>query len=270
MPVADDYAALREGVGAVWLRRDAVRVEGPDALAFLDGQLSQDLKPLAVGESVDSLLLQPQGKVVALLRVTRTGDDTYVLDTDAGFGDAVAERLTRFLMRTKATVEPMPDWRVLALGWPGDHTFLAGTHVEVPDGVVLCSDDVYEAARIESGVPVMGRELDEDTIPASVTGVVERAVSFTKGCYTGQELVARVDSRGSNVPRRLFGVELNGVDAPASGTELRDVDGNVVATVTSAALSPRTGGAVALAYVPRKVEPPVTIEGGTIRPLPLA
>lgn len=265
-----DYGALRDGVGAYWLDRDALRVEGPDALAFLDGQLSQDLKPLGVGDWVDALLLQPQGKVVALLRATRTGEQAYVLDVDAGFGDAVAERLKRFLLRTKATIEADNDWRVLAIGWPGDNRLAVGTDVEIGDDHRLVHRDAYEAARIEAGVPVMGREIDDDTIPASATGVVERAVSFSKGCYTGQELVARIDSRGGNVPRRLFGVELDGPDVPEPGTQLRDANGDVVATVTSAAVSPRTGGTVALAYVPRKVQPPVEIAGGLIRPLPLA
>jgi len=266
-----EYDALRSGRGAFWLDRDAIRVEGPDALAFLDGQLSQDIKPLDVGDAADALLLQPQGKVVALVRVTRVADDGYVLDVDAGFGDAVVERLQRFLLRTKVTVRPDRGWRVLALGWPGEHRVLAGYDVAVPDDAELVGADAYEAARIEAGVPVMGRELTEQTIPAEATGVVERAVSFTKGCYTGQELVARIDSRGGNVPRRLHGVEFPpGADVPAPGAELHDATGGAVAVITSAALSPRTGGPVALAYVARKVEPPAELDGATVLPLPLA
>ncbi|HZN15080.1 MAG TPA: glycine cleavage T C-terminal barrel domain-containing protein [Acidimicrobiales bacterium] len=267
---AADYRRLREDVGAVWLARDAVRVAGPDALTFLDGQLSQDIKALAVGGSADSLLLQPQGKVVALLRVTRVADDDFVLDTDAGAGTAVIERLERFKLRTKATIEPEPAWRVLAVFRAGVVTYVAGNDVAVPDGVPECSDEAYEVWRIEAGVPVMGRELTEQTIPAEATGVVERAVSFTKGCYTGQELVARIDSRGGNVPRRLHGVEFHGDEVPAAGASLRDAAGADVGVITSAAWSPRTGHPVALAYVTRKVEPPAEIDGAVIKPLPLA
>ena len=224
-----------------------------------------------MGSGTDALLLQPQGKVVALVRVTRATEDAFVLDVDAGFGDAVVERLQRFLMRTKATVEPDAGWRVLALGWPGEHRVLAGYDVALPHDAELVGADAYEAARIEAGVPVMGRELTEQTIPAEATGVVERAVSFTKGCYTGQELVARIDSRGGNVARRLHGVEFApGAEVPAAGTELHDAAGSAVAVITSAALSPRTGGPVALAYVARKVEPPTELDGATVRPLPLA
>jgi folate-binding protein YgfZ len=280
-----DYERLRTDVGAVWLPRDFLRVAGPDALAFLDGQLSQDVKALAVGAGVDSLLLQPNGKVVALVRVTRQSDEDFVLDTDAGAGDAVMARLERFKLRTKATTEPLTDWRCLAVRGPRAHDVadglsadwaglpgvdVIGPDVAVPAGVELVADDAYEAARIEAGVPVVGRELTEQTIPAEADAVVERAVSFTKGCYTGQELVARVDSRGGNVPRHLRGVELDTDEVPAAGTPLTDTAGATVGTITSAARSPRTGAAVALAYVSRKVEPPAAITGGTVKALPLA
>jgi folate-binding protein YgfZ len=279
-----DYDALHD-LGAVWLPRDVVRVSGPDALAFLDGQLSQDINALSAGDAAYSLLLQPQGKVVALLRVQRVDDDAFLLDTDEGWATAVVDRLERFKLRTKATIEHLEGWRCLAVrgrragelgtgvaadwgGWSG--VDVLGADVEVPAGVSICGHDAYEAARIEFGVPAMGHELTEATIPAEATGVVERSVSFTKGCYTGQELVARVDSRGGNVPRRLFGVELSTQEVPPSGTELRDASGAPVGAITSAARSPRTGGVVALAYIGRKFEPPADIEGGVVKPLPLA
>ena len=85
---------------------------------------------------------------------------------------------------------------------------LLGADPVAPDGAVAVSQDDYEAARIEAGFPRHGAELDERTIPAEA-GLVEASVSFTKGCYTGQELVARIDSRGSNVPRHLRGLLLS-------------------------------------------------------------
>lgn len=266
--VASDYELLRTAAGAVWLERDALRVSGPDALAFLDGQLSQDIKAVAIGASADSLLLQPQGKVVALLRVTRAADDAFVLDTDAGFGETVAERLERFKLRTKADIDAVPEWKCLAVIRSGEASYIVGPDAAVPDGVAECDSAAYEIWRIESGVPVMGRELTEDTIPAAAFGVVERAVSFTKGCYTGQELVARIDSRGGNVPRRLHGIEFDTEGVPTGGDRLT-VNGDDIGWVTSAALSPRTGHAVALGYVARKVEPPAAIDGGRVEPLPL-
>ncbi|MBW3557391.1 MAG: hypothetical protein KY454_10710 [Actinobacteria bacterium] len=255
--------------------RDVVRVTGPDAVTFLQGQLSQDVGALAPGASAWSFLLQPQGKVDAWLRVSRLGDKELVLDVDGGFGSAVVARLERFKLRTKADIEQLP-WRCIVLrgttsggsgdgvallaepAWPGvEGIDLLGPEPAPPEGVAKGSGVDYEVLRIECGVPAMGRELTERTIPAEA-GVVERSVSFTKGCYTGQELVARIDSRGGKVPRRLRGVVLE------PGTEVPPADADVlvgessVGQVTSSAWSRRIGAPVALAYVKRDVEPPET------------
>ncbi|HEY5244671.1 MAG TPA: hypothetical protein VIJ60_03305, partial [Acidimicrobiales bacterium] len=123
----DDYRALRDGLGAYRLRRDVLTVTGPDATAYLQGQCSQDLDGLAVGSAVDALVLEPDGKLTALVRVTRTADDAFVVDVDGGFGDAVAARLARFKLRSKLTIEPL-DWPAVALRGPraADVTVAAG------------------------------------------------------------------------------------------------------------------------------------------------
>ena len=95
------YHALR-GTGGWWERsRDLLLVSGPDAATYLQGQLSQDVVGLAEGSSSPSFLLQPDGKVTAWLRVTRTGPEAFALDVEAGWGPAVVERLRRFLLRVK-------------------------------------------------------------------------------------------------------------------------------------------------------------------------
>jgi folate-binding protein YgfZ len=233
--------------------RDFVRVAGPDALGFLQGQLSQDVEALATGESAMSFLLQPQGKVDAYLRVTRAGDDELVLDVDAGWGDAVVARLTRFKLRTKADIERLDGWRCIAtVDDDGRLVERVGDAVEVagPEGQM----EEYEVARIKAGVPRMGREIDPSTIPASL-GVVDRAVSFTKGCFTGQELVARIDSRGGNTPTKLVGIR-----GDVSVGDPVVLDGREVGRVTSAA------GGVGLALVRREVQPPT----GPLEALPMA
>ncbi|MDP1805888.1 MAG: glycine cleavage T C-terminal barrel domain-containing protein, partial [Acidimicrobiales bacterium] len=215
-----------------------------------------------------ALLLQPQGKVTAFLRVLRVGEEEFVLETDAGFGPAVIERLNRFKLRVKCELEPLA-WRCLAVRGPKAHELvpdgvvadwpglpgrdLVGESPAAPAGVTECGMDAYEAVRIEAGIPVMGRELDEGTIPAEA-GVVDMSVSFTKGCYTGQELVARIDSRGGNVPRRLRGLVLSEGPAPVGATV--QADGKEVGKLTSVAFSPGLNATVALAYVGRAVEPP--------------
>ena len=84
--------------------RDACEVRGPDALAYLQGQLSQDVTSMAVGDSRWTFLLEPTGKVVVLARVWRTGDDAFVFDTDPGFGDDLVSRLNRFKIRVKVEI----------------------------------------------------------------------------------------------------------------------------------------------------------------------
>ncbi|MGA2210166.1 MAG: glycine cleavage T C-terminal barrel domain-containing protein [Acidimicrobiales bacterium] len=144
--------------------------------------------------------------------------------------------------------------------------------------------DAFEAARIEAGVPELGSELNERTIPQEAGELVARAVSFTKGCYTGQELVARIDARGSNTPRRLQGVVIDASpgspsrpdSTPAPGDELL-LEGSRVGELTSVAWSPGFAAFVALAYVKRGTAVPseavVALRAGTapaaIRVLPL-
>jgi folate-binding protein YgfZ len=206
--------------------RDVVLAEGPDAESFLQGQLSQDVAALAVGGSALSFLLQPQGKVDALLRVVRDGPERFSLDVDAGFGEAVLARLSRFKLRVKCEL-----------------TLSTGVELPAPWG---------DGDRVASRWPAMGAELDERTIPAE-TGLVDRAVSFTKGCFTGQELVARIDSRGGNVPRHL---RLLSLAAPAPVGAVVEVDGRERGSITSLS---DDGAALALAYVHRDVVPPVTV-----------
>ena len=101
LDLIDGYAALREGVAVCALPRDALVVEGVDAETYLQGQVSQDVSTLATGDRTWALVLQPQGKVDAWARIHRTAEDAFVVDVDAGCGDALGARLTRFLLRTK-------------------------------------------------------------------------------------------------------------------------------------------------------------------------
>jgi folate-binding protein YgfZ len=247
------------------ITRDVVIAEGPETAAYLHGQLSQDIIGLAVGDSAWSLVLEPQGKVVALVRVTRSSDDRFLLDVDPGWGGAVLTRLTRFKLRTKCelTLHTWPGvaWRgpgaaavaadapiVAPAGWSD----IEGTDVVGPDvvGEASIDADQYETLRIAARWPAMGAELDSSTIPAA-SGIVEQSVSFTKGCYTGQELVARIESRGSNTPTRLVRVVADPPIRLAVGDRLT-VAGDQAGVITSAsAIEP-----VALAYVKRAVEVP--------------
>ncbi len=342
--IADGYRRLRAGEsGQAILPCDVITVDGPDAVTYLQGQLSQDIVAMAPGTSVPSFLLDPSGKLGWWIRVTRTGETSFLLDLDAGFGPGALARLQRFKLRTKATIELLPGWRVVAADrrddesdappptlvavvadagataepddrgeaaaagaaghldartpvlvracWPGAQ----GWDVLLPPGMALdlpvVAAEALEAIRIEAGVPRLGAELVADqTIPGEVgPWAIAASVSFTKGCYTGQELVARIDSRGNNVPRPIRGLRIEaaggdgaaGTDPTGSaplpvGAEIV-VDGTVVGQVTSIAWSPVADSFVALAPIGRTIEPPVaavvTWDGGeapaTVEALPL-
>lgn len=238
----------------VWWRvpRDFVQVAGPEARSFLQGQLSQDVSSMTPGTSSMSFLLQPQGKVDAYVRVSCIADEAFLVDVDAGWGDAVVDRLARFKLRTKAEITRVGGWQCIAELRDGELVEEIVDDIEV-EGVPADLEE-YEVLRIKAGIPAMGHEIDESTIPASL-GVVDRAVSFTKGCYTGQELVARIDSRGGNTPTKLVGVR-----GRATVGDPVVLDGREVGRITSAA------GEVALALVRRDVDPPV----GPLVPLPMA
>jgi folate-binding protein YgfZ len=265
--LARDTRIVRE-VDAAIVERAFIRVSGPDAEAYLQGQLSQDV----AGGAGLSWLLDPTGKAVAFLRFLRD-DDGFLLDTDRPAGEAVLARLRRFLLRTKAEVAEVEGVGLLRIfdgprlpeahptsPWPDGSVedVLAPDPLEVAaalDASVVDSGD-YERWRILAGVPISGVDIDGDTIPAEAgRWTIERGVSFTKGCYTGQELVARIDSRGGNVPRPLRVLRFDGT--VEVGAEVLDADGHAVGRVTSAA------GEVALGPVLRKVEPggAVTVDG---------
>ena len=275
------YEALRDASAVIELDRDYVVTSGPEATTYLQGQLSQDVEGIEVGGSALTLLLEPQGKISAFARLTRTGADEYLFDTEAGHGAEIVARLRRFKLRTKVDIEAVEQWSCLAVrgpaapeptgvpaidpiwdrsgsaviaafAWPGLRGVdLIGPDPVRPAGVAHADALEFEARRIECGLPVMGRDLDVRTIPEEA-GIVASSVSFTKGCYTGQELVARIDSRGGNVPRRLHVLRAGDEQAEMTpGAELWIGDESA-GRVTSAARHP-AGGQVGLAYVKRSL-----------------
>ena len=203
---------------------DVVTVDGPDAATYLQGQITQDVTTLAVGDVAWTFVLEPTGRVVVLARLQRAAPDRFQFVVDDGYGEALLARLNRFKLRVKAD---------LALA-------------------TSVADDAPTAAdRIARTWPAMGHEIiPGDTIPAE-TGITGAAVSFTKVCYTGQELVERMDARQATPPRRLVRVH-----APAPLAEGRELTlaGKVVGVVTTSA------GTDALAYVHRTVDAGSTLD----------
>ena len=255
---------------ATWIDRDVMRGHGPDVASYLQGQVSQDVDAMTIGATTWTLLLSPAGKVDAWLRLTRVAADEFLLDTDGGWTESVLARLHRFKLRTKAEFEPITGWRCLAVRgttvahprarpivWPGtEGVDLLGPDVEAPPDIAL--DDRYERARIEAGVPAMGRELTESTIPVEAgQWLIDASVSFTKGCYTGQELVARIDSRGGNAPRPIRGIRVRG--HVSAGAPVVAEDGRALGNLTSAWFDSDADETLALAPLARSVAPPASV-----------
>jgi folate-binding protein YgfZ len=216
--------------------RDFVRVAGPDAEDYLQRMLSNEVVALATGESCEALLLTPKGRVIAPMRVLRRADDDFLLLTEPGLGERMRGELVRMRFAAKAEIEPEEHRSYVLLG-QGTGGILnqdyGTTAVEVldedpPVGAREMTDDELEALRIEAGTPRFGTEIDERVLPAEA-GLVERAVSLTKGCFPGQEPIARLHYRG-HANRRLRVLDVESVEPGA------DIvwEGKVVGRVTSA------------------------------------
>ena len=228
--------------------KDFLRVSGTEAESYLQGQLSQDIEEMSDGESRFTFLLQPSGKVDAWLRITRQTQNDYLLDVDKNYGELVLARLKRFLLRTDCRVEILNYFLYTEIGnsrnendfvdciaipysWFGfeftDYIFKSDNFSE---GFNLIDDQVWKGVRIKAGIPEMGKEIDTSTIPASL-GILDFSVSFTKGCYTGQELVARMDSRKGGTPYRL--VKISGTSGMTASQGVLLNDGEEIGTITS-------------------------------------
>ena len=200
---------------------------GPHAEDYLQRMLSNDV---TTGDLVPALLLTPKGRLIAPVRMWRRGPEDFLLLTEPGLGEAVRSTLLRSRFSAKCEIEPEKHTSVVVLGdadgLPGE---IPGT-AEVLDAEVsdTAADEELERLRIEAGVPAWGKELDDSILPAEA-GLDETHVSFRKGCYPGQEPIARLRHRGK-ANRRLRVLD---VGAATPGDEIVHA-GKAVGRVTSA------------------------------------
>jgi tRNA-modifying protein YgfZ len=229
--------------------REFVRVAGPDAADYLQRMVSNDIEALVSGEACPALLLTAKARLIAPVVVLRRGEDDFLLLTEPGLGEIVRAHLARMRLRARCEIEAEAHDSALVFGastgfltdWPGvRETLDAGLEPTL-------SGDELELRRIESGVPRWERELDDRILPAEA-GLDRTHISFSKGCYPGQEPVARLHFRG-HPNRGLRILELD--EVPGYDTPLLH-DGREVGRVTSAARRP-DGTVVALAYVRTEV-----------------
>jgi folate-binding protein YgfZ len=219
--------------------------------------LSNEVETLELGGSCEALLLTPKARVIAPMTVWRTGVDDFLLLTEPELAEPLRRELVRSRFATKAAIEVEEHESVLVLGKEAPPGAVANREFgvpayelvdeEPPDWAELDDGDL-ERLRILARTPRYGRELDERSLPAEA-GLDERAISFTKGCYPGQEPVARLHYRG-HPNRTLRVLAVDGAE-PGRDAELT-LEGKVIGRVTSAAPDPEHG-IVALAYVRREV-----------------
>jgi tRNA-modifying protein YgfZ len=229
--------------------RAFVRVAGPDACDYLHRMVSNDVEALQVGDACPALLLTAKARLIAPLVVWRRGGDDFLLLTEPALGEPVRGHLTRMRLRAQCEIEPEEHRSALVFGGDGIATDFPGA-VEVLDSGLepTLGADELERRRVEAGVPRWGHELDDRILPAEA-GLDVTHVDFGKGCYPGQEPIARLHYRGK-ANRALRVLEL--ADVPPYDAELVH-DGKVVGRVTSAVRRP-DGSVVALGYV--RVEVP--------------
>lgn len=278
MIATTEYERVREAVGLLERpERGKFRLSGAEAAEFLQGQLTNDVEALAPGRGCYAVLLDHKAKIRADMRVLR-GADWFWLDCEAIGRDAVAKTIRMYSIGRDVRSQDLTESRsIISLIGPAarealdaappdiEHAFVEGEHglyVATDVGVdVICEDadavrdalaiepvseEVAECLRIESGRPRHGLDMGADTIPQEA-GLNERAVSFQKGCYVGQETVARLHYRGK--PNRfLRGLRLT---APVEHGAAIMLGERQVGTIGSTCVSP-AHGPIALALVRRE------------------
>ena len=291
------YAAVRDGgAGLIDLSaRGRILISGSEAVMFLNGLVTNDMKTLAVNTWMPAVFPNVQGRLLAAVRIIHR-DDGFLIDTENATRDTVVKLLERFTLagdfrladltentaqlsiqgaqasETMAavfgeTIANLVRDAVAGVDWQGKQvTVIRATHTAedgfdlfadmtavetlrdafIKAGAQPIGDDTVETLRIEAGIARYGIDMDETNVVTETN--LDDAVSFTKGCYLGQEIIARIKYRG-HVARKLAGLIFAGEASLESGAKIFSVDDKEIGRVTSVAFSPRLARTVALAYV---------------------
>jgi folate-binding protein YgfZ len=256
-----------ESLTCVLSPRALWRLTGPDATRYLNGQVTNDIAHLTDGRNCYAAVCTAKGRMEGDVSISRHAGDFY-LDADAALRESLGARLEKYLIADDAAFEDISDL------WSLSHVFGA-TPPSVPVGGFAISNarfgppghdiwlesadafavgdtvepDVIETLRLEHGIPRWGAELTAMTLPPEAGPHMLKAISYTKGCYVGQETIARLKSVG-HVNRSLVFLRGNSAAFPASGTKLTQSE-REVGSVTSSGYSPRLKQGIALGYAQR-------------------
>lgn len=274
MKLINQVRAMNEGAGVCVLSNWAViTISGPDRKTFLHGMVTNEVNTLAPGQSNYALMLNAKGKILADLWVYMREDDICLVVRDS-LGDVAAATLNKFLIMEDAEItDRTQDHSVLTVQGPNAEACVSGMDcikisaslTGLPGFLLVCPKDeaksvndavlhsgasvvepeVLESMRIDAGVPIVGRELNDSVIPQEAG--LHHAISFEKGCYIGQEVVARLHFRG-HVNRELTRFILECDEAPDEVAVIHH-DGKEVGKITSACRNIDENQIVGLGYL---------------------
>lgn len=297
IPIHPGYQAVREGgAGLIDLSsRGRILVAGSEAVMFLNGLITNDMKTLAPHSWMPAVFPNVQGRMLAAVRILNRGDE-FLLDTEAATREKVLQMLNRFTLAGDFRVTDISvHTAMLSLQGPkagealrvvfGDEaarvekqkvietrrddteiTIIRATHTAedgfdlfinaaddarlreafMSTGAEPVSDAAAEALRIEAGLPRYGLDMDESTIVTETN--LDDAVSFTKGCYLGQEIIVRIKHRG-HVAKKLTGITFSEYVEVESGAKILSADDKEIGRITSSAYSPKLARTIAFGYV---------------------
>jgi folate-binding protein YgfZ len=295
--LSTDYSAVRDGgAGLIDLSaRGRILISGTEAVMFLNGLITNDMKTLAVNTWMPAAFPNVQGRLLAAVRVIHR-EDGFLIDTESATRDTVIKLLERFtlagdfrladLTQNTAqfsiqgaqapeimaaifgeTVANLGRDAVASVDWQGKqvtviratHTaedgfdlFVSATEVEalrdafIKSGAQPIGNDTIETLRLEAGIARYGIDMDETNVVTETN--LDNAVSFSKGCYIGQEIIARIKYRG-HVAKKLAGLILEGEVSLESAAKIFSSDDKEIGRVTSAGFSPRLNRTITLGYV---------------------
>ena len=277
------YNQIRSGSAGFYEQaRGLITVSGKEAVQFLDGMITNDMKTLDDGQQMLATFPNAQGRLLAVVRVLRQ-DDRYLFETEEATHEKLYQNLFRFTFAGDFFVDDLSDqfqyFEVfgpagdvyhpeVADMFPGAISFQAnhGASYFMPNdqaegvrellvnenGCVVIDNELYETLRIESGIPKYGVDMDETTIVPELG--LDGMISYNKGCYVGQEIIARIHFRG-HVAKQLTGLLYNSSEQaetrPVGSVplELMSIEGKNAGRVTSVTFSPKLGKTVALGFV---------------------
>ena len=255
--------------------RVKLRMSGADALRFLNGQITNDLRKATAAAAIQASILNAKGKVNVNLFVSVEGD-SFMLDADPELRDDLPLRLEKYIIADDVQIEDVsdrfalfhvtggaapvvPSGRIIqtnrfgCFGWDiwTERANQESTHGELSAAFALCDEECAEVFRIERGIPRWGRELTDQIIPTEAN-LEATSIDYSKGCYIGQEVISRIKMSGQT-NKRLCGL-ISLTDTPLRA-EMRLVsaedDQKEIGWITSAAHSPRLQKEIALGYVKR-------------------